>query len=143
MKNIKWREVIFNTLIILVLLLLASNSFYYNKLKELEKNCNYVSSMSSAIATAAHDNDMVFLTPKLLPEDLDYLLDIFETIKPTIGRQYDMRNYIAIKYENDNTLMIKVTQNQEGKFLIQDMFLLDESIYDKFKLDINYSYFSH
>ncbi len=111
MKDIKWREVTFNTLIILVLLLLTSNSFCYNKSKELEKSCNYISSISSAIVTAAHDNDMVFLTPKLLPEDLDYLIDIFETIKPVIGRQYNMKNYIAIKYENDNTLMIKVTRN--------------------------------
>lgn len=29
--------------------------------------------------------------------------------------------------------MIKVTRDKEGNFLIQDMFFLDENIYDKLK----------
>jgi hypothetical protein len=98
--------------------------------------------MSRAITIVANGN-MEFLTPKLLPEDIDYLINAFETIKPAIGRQYDMKNYIAIKYENDNTLMIKVTRNQEGEFLIQDIFLLDENIYDKLKFDTGNSYLFH
>ncbi|MGF7059698.1 hypothetical protein [Brassicibacter mesophilus] len=133
MKNIKWREVTFNALIILVLLLLALNSFLYSKFKKMESNTNYISRLSSAIAIAANSNDMVFLTPELLPEDQDYLIDTFETIKPAIGRQYSIKNYIAIEYANGNILMIKVTRNREGEFLIQDMFLLDEDIYEKLK----------
>ncbi|MBU5314618.1 hypothetical protein KQI38_21570 [Tissierella carlieri] len=138
-KNIKWREVTFNALIVLVLLLLISNLFFYRKFKEMDRNSNYVFNISRAITIAANENFTEALTLKLLPEDLDYLIDKFEKIKPEIGTTYNMKSYIAIEYKNGSTLMVKVTRNKEGEFLIQDMFLLNEDIYDKLKYDINYS----
>ena len=118
---------------------ILSNLFLYRKSKELEKNADYISNISRAITIAAHENSYEFLTPKLLPEDFDHLIDAFEEIKPKIGRQYNIKNYIAIAYKNGNTLIIKIVQDKKGDFLIQDMFLLDENIHDKLKHDANYS----
>ena len=137
-KKCKYSKITFSILVISILLLLISNLFLYRKSKELEKNADYISNISRAITIAAHENSYEFLAPKLLPEDFTHLIDSFEEIKPKIGKQYNIKNYIAIAYKNNNTLMIKITQDKKGNFLIQDMFLLDKNIYDKLKHDTNY-----
>ena len=135
-KYLKYRKITFN---ILIALMLISNFLLYRKSKKLENNANYILNISSSITVAAHANFMESLTSKFLPGDSDHLIDVFEEIKPLIGKQYDMRNYIAITYENGNTLMIKISRDKEGNFLIQDMFLLDKNIHDKLKHDKSYS----
>lgn len=141
MKNIKNLKCSRANFCIFVLLILSfiSNLFFYRKSKKLEITCNYISNISRSITIAAHENSIEILTPKLSPQDLDYLINTFEKIQPKIEREYTVKNYIAIQYKNDSTLMIKVTKDKEGNFLIQDMFLLDDNIYDKLKYDTNYS----
>ncbi|MDR7855398.1 hypothetical protein [Tissierella sp.] len=118
---------------IIILLLFITNVYFYSNLSKLRTNANYISSIPSAISIAAHDNDRLFLSSRLVPHDIDNLMNKFEEISSKIARQYSVKNYIVVEYNNGNDLIIKTTENEEGKILIEDMFLLDESIYEKMK----------
>ena len=132
-------KVLFNKiLIVMVILLFVSNVYFYGVYKELKSNTNYSSRFSSAISIAANSNDMRFFLSKLAPYESDNLIEKFEEIKAKIGDQYNVKNYIAIEYKNGNTLIVKSTETKEGKYLIEDMFLLDEYIYEKIKDDTMY-----
>lgn len=119
----------------LVILLFISNIYFYSRFNELKINTNYTHNVSSAIAIAGLSNDMLFLLQELNPDDLDNLTNKFEEIKPKICDTYSIKEYIAITYRNGNTVMIKVTEDEKGKGLIQDMFLLDESTYNRIEDD--------
>ena len=69
------------------------------------------------------------------PSNSDDLMEKFEELKPEIDRQYGLKNYVVINYKNGNSLIIKTTENEEGKVLMDDMFLLDETIFGRLKED--------
>jgi len=136
MKNVHLNKIITNILVTLVFILLFSNILFYKKVEELEENNDYVFNMSRLITGAAHSSLKEILTSKFsdfLPSKVDYLMEQFEQIESSIGTKYGMDNYVAIKYANDNIVMLKVVQNEEGKFFIEEIFLLDKDIYDRLK----------
>lgn len=135
MKNVKLKELANKGLWMLVLLLFISNIYFYSRFNELRINTNYTHNVSSAMAIAGLSNDMSFLIQKLNPHDLDNLINKFEEIRPKIVDTYNTKDYIAITYRNGNTVMIKVTKDEKGKSLIQDIFSLDESTYNKINND--------
>lgn len=135
MKDIKSKELTNKGIWVLVLLLFISNIYFYSRFNELKINTNYTHKVSSAIAIAGLSDDLSFLLQELNPNDLDNLINKFEEIKPKIDNTYNTKDYIAITYRSGNTVMIKVTKDEKGKDLIQDIFLLDESTYNKIKDD--------
>ncbi len=138
MGNTKSKELFNKILMVMVLLLFVSNVYFYGVYKELKSNTNYRRRFSSAISIAANSNDMGFLLSELAPYESDNLINKFEEIMPKIGDQYNIKNYLAIEYKNGNTLMVKSTESKEGKYLIEDIFLLDELVYEKIKKDTMY-----
>lgn len=135
MKDVKSKELANKGIWMLVILLFISNIYFYSRFNELKINTNYTHKVSSAIAIAGISNDMSFLLQELNSNDLDNLINKFEEIKPKIGDTYSIKEYIAITYRNGNTVMIEVTEDEKGKGLIQDMFLLDESTYNRIEDD--------
>lgn len=135
MKDVKSKELGNKGIWMLVILLFISNIYFYSRFNELKTNTNYTHKVSSAMVIAGLSNDMSFLLQELNPNDLDNLINKFEKIKPKIGDTYNIKEYIAITYRNSNTVMIEVTEDENGKSLIQDMFILDESTYNKIKDD--------
>lgn len=135
MKDIKFEELANKGIWMLVILLFISNIYFYSRFNELKINTNYTHKVSSAMAIAGLSNDMSFLLQELNPNDLDNLINKYEEIKPKIGDTYNTKEYISITYRNGNTVMIEVTEDENGKNLIQDMFILDESTYTKIKDD--------
>ncbi len=138
LKDNKSKELFNKILGVIILLLFVSNLYFYREFKRCKNNANYMSGFSSSIAIAANSNDLGFLLSKLVPEDSDDLISKFEKIKPMIGNQYSIINYIAIEYKNGNTLMVKAIEYKDGKYLIGDMFVLDELTYKKIKHDTMY-----
>lgn len=138
MEDNRPRVIVNKVLILILLSLIVSNIFFYTRFKELRDNSNYISNFSSALSIAALDNDMSFLYSHLSHNDLNNLEEKFKSIKPKIGNQYSIKQYIAIEYKNGNTLMIKTTQDNKGKSLIEDMFILDEYSYKRVKDDSIY-----
>lgn len=126
MKNGRLNVIINKILMLILLLLIVSNIFFYSKFKELNENTNYVDEFSSAISIAGNSNDMSFLYSHFSPNNLDNLENKFKEIKPKIGSQYSTSEYITLEYKNGNILAIKTTQNDKGKFFIEDMFILDK-----------------
>jgi hypothetical protein len=60
-----------------------------------------------------------------------YLTSQLEEIVTKGGTTYSLENYVALKYDNGNTLLVQTAQDEKGNFFIQDMFFLNEETYDK------------
>lgn len=126
MENNRSKAIINKFFILILLLLIVSNLFFYSKYKEVSENANYAQNFSSAISIAANSIDTGFLYSHFPSNDLENLGNKFNEIKPKIGSQYRLKQYITLEYKNGNTLVIKTTQNDKGKYLIEDMFILDK-----------------
>ncbi len=135
MDNSKLKDLVIKILILIIIVLIVSNAYTYTKYKELKGNLDYTRNFSSAISIAALDNDYGFLTSNIHPNNSEDLMEKFEQVKPKIDRSYGLKNYVVINYKNNNSLLIKTSENEQGKVLIDDMFLLDETIFEKLKED--------
>ncbi len=135
MDNSKLKDLVIKILTLIIIVLIVSNAYTYTKYKKIKGNLDYTRKFSSAISIAALDNDYGFLTSNMHPSNSDDLMEKFEELKPEIDRQYGLKNYVVINYKNGNSLIIKTTENEEGKVLMDDMFLLDETIFGRLKED--------
>lgn len=116
---------------ILVGILILSNLYFFVKYTVLKENTDYVKDISGRINFAAElrETDLVEEVASIQGED--FLMPLIEEVADKASNGYRLENYIVLKYDNDNTLLIEVVQDKEGKFLFQDMFFLDETNYDR------------
>lgn len=135
MDNSKLKDLVIKILIIIIIVLIVSNAYSYDKSKKLKEYANYPRNFSSSISIAALDGDYGFIKAKIPSDNYDDLVRKLDELKPLIGRQYGLKNYVVINYKNGNSLLIKTTENEEGKVFIHDIFLLDETIVEKLKED--------
>lgn len=136
MEDNKWRERKYLALKILVVMLFLSNVFFFSEYRRIEEN-NFYSLHSwiniAAYESSMHENSRLLLNDITSIKDQEYLRKILNEINTMGDGTYQIEDYRVLKYKNGNTLMLKLTENRQGKFLIQDMFFLDESIFERLK----------
>lgn len=133
MRSIKWTEIKSKMLYVLIGMLILSNYYFYSQYTILKRNTDYVSSISSRINFSKAVNNIDPLVTVSANKEKDYLTNVLQEVVEKSASGYSLENYIVIKYDNGNTLLVKTTQNDRGIFLIQDLFFLDEKSIDRLK----------
>ena len=111
--------------------LLLSNIFFYSKFVTIQRDVNYMSNIANKINLAYTVESMDPIKALISDQKKDLLMPLLEEMAVKGGDAYSLENYVVLKYNNGNTLLVQTTQNEKGNFYIQDIFFLDEQSYDK------------
>lgn len=128
MKKYKLKSTI---LYVFIGFLILSNLFFYSRYIKFKENTNYIENMTNKISLAATTNDIDLFRTVASNQEEDFLVPLLGDVAMKGSDGSELENYIAIKYNNGNTLFVQITQNEEGIFLIKDMFFLEETTYNR------------
>lgn len=125
----------FILLVITIIFLLCTNFVFYIKYEE-EKNKNmYVYNIYHTIRASTRPHLEYLITNVTCDKNLERWKPIIQEIRDKSTQSCKLENYIVIKFDNGNTLMVEVATNElklNGKRCIADMFFLDEKQYKRF-----------
>jgi len=111
--------------------LLLSNIFFYSKFVTIQRDVNYMTNIANKINLAKTIKSIDPIKTLISDRDKDLFMPLLEEMAVKGGDAYSLENYVVLKYNNGNTLLVQTAQNEEGNFFIQDIFFLDEQSYDK------------
>ncbi|MTI48134.1 hypothetical protein [Sporosalibacterium faouarense] len=113
-------------IVLLFLLLLLSNFFFYSKYQLLKNDLGYDFRIARRVNIAVSEDSIEPIIELSSVKDKNFFNNILKEINTHISNRYQVENYVVIKYDNRNTLMLRVTENSAGTHLIEDIFFLDD-----------------
>lgn len=128
MRSYKHKLIMFY---VIVGCLLLSNIFFYSKFVTIQRDVNYMTNIANKINLAKTIKSIDPIKTLISDRDKDLFMPLLEEMAVKGGDAYSLENYVVLKYNNGNTLLVQTAQNEEGNFFIQDIFFLDEQSYDK------------
>ncbi|WP_069648849.1 hypothetical protein [Caloranaerobacter ferrireducens] len=132
MKNYKRRSIFLYAVIIISLFI---NIVLYIKYEEEKDKNMYIHDIVRTIRASTRPHLEYLITNITCDKNLERWKPIIQEIRDKSSKSYKIENYIVIKYDNGNTLMVETGTNElklNGRRCIADMFFLDEQQYKRF-----------
>ncbi|QIB26991.1 hypothetical protein [Caloranaerobacter azorensis] len=95
----------------------------------------YVYNIYRTIIASTRPHLEYLITNVTCDKNLERWKPIIQEIRDKSTQSFKIENYIVIKFDNGNTLMVEIGTNElklNGRRCIADMFFLDEEQYKRF-----------